>query len=214
MKNTEKDFIIPFIGLKLGVHRFEFEIEDSFFGELEYSLIHAGKLKASLELEKKETMMIAHFQVAGSVSTDCDRCNTPMDLNLSGSFTMIYKFGLEESDDENLIVLHPDEYQINVKDPIYELLTISLPPRKVHPIGECDEEMWNLLQTYTLNAGVEEEDDSDWDDEDWDDEDDFDDDDEDFDDDDFEDESDDDAPIDPKWAALKGLASENNDKVN
>lgn len=211
MKNTEKDFIIPFIGLKLGVHTFEFEIEDTFFEELEYSLIHAGKLKATLELEKKETMMIAYFQVAGSVSTDCDRCNSPMDLNLKGEFTLIYKFGLEESDDENLVVLHPDEYELNVKDPIYELMTISLPPRKIHPVGECDEEMWNLLQTYTLNAGVDDEDDlddEDWDDEDWDDEDDLDD--EDWDD---EDEDDDD-PIDPKWAALKQLTAKGSDKVN
>lgn len=201
MKSVDKEFIIPFIGLKLGTHTFEFEIEDTFFEGLEYSLIHSGKLKANLSLEKKETMMIAHFEVIGNVSSDCDRCNTPMDLDIQGDFTLIYKFGTEESEDENLIVIHPDAYEINVKDPFYELMTISLPTRKVHPQGECDEEMWKLLQTYTLNAHLPDEDDDDFDDEDWDDDDDFEDDD--FDEE--EDDSDDDDPIDPTWSVLKNL---------
>jgi hypothetical protein len=28
---SEKEYIVPFIGLKLGIHEFEFEIHDAFF---------------------------------------------------------------------------------------------------------------------------------------------------------------------------------------
>lgn len=209
MKNLDKEFIIPFVGLKLGIHIFEFEINDTFFESLEYSLIHKGEAKVVLELEKKETMMLVRFYANGIVSSDCDRCNTPMDVKVKGEFQLIYKFGFEESEDESLIVLHPDAYEINVKDAIYELLTILLPTRKIHPAGMCDEEMMKLLKEYTINADAPDDDFDDFEgefDDEWDDED-FDDDDWDDEDDDFEDDSDDDDndPVDPRWSALKNL---------
>lgn len=191
MKSSEQDFIIPFIGMKTGTYTFEYKVNDTFFESMEYSLIHKGDLDVTLEFEKKENMMTAHFWAKGVVSTDCDRCNTPMELPISGDFKLIYKFGLEESEDESLVILHPEAYELNVKDAIYELAIVSLPARMVHPAGECDEEMWKLLQQYTVNS-VEEDDDEDWDDEDWDDEDD-------------ESGPDDFDPKDPKWAVLRNL---------
>jgi uncharacterized metal-binding protein YceD (DUF177 family) len=113
---------------------------------------------------------------------------------------LIYKFGLEEAEDETLVVLHPDEYQINVKAPIYELIIISLPSRKIHKTGECDEEMWNLVKQYTVNSEDNEEDELDFnpddfglDDEDW--EDDLDD----------ENPDDDDEDDESPWEILKNL---------
>jgi len=198
VKSSGNDFIIPFIGLKIGMHIFEFEVNDAFFESMDYSIIHQGNVKAGLELDKKETMMIARFWVKGTVSTNCDRCNTPLDLSISGEYKLVYKFGTEEAEDESLVVLHPDEYQLDVKDAIYELITVSLPVRVLHAPGECDEEMWALLQQYTVNPGPDEDDEDEWDE-----------DDEDFDDEDFDDEDDsdddDDGPIDPKWSALKNL---------
>jgi uncharacterized metal-binding protein YceD (DUF177 family) len=203
------EFTIPFVGLKIGKHYFDFEINASFFESMEYSIIQKGSLKATLEFEKKETMLIALFAVKGSVSTTCDRCDTPMDLDIQGENRLIYKFGTEEEEDENLVVLHPDTYQIDVSFPIYELITSLLPLRATHKPGECDEEMWELIQKHTINANVEEEDldDDDWDDdEDW--EEDSDEDWEDEDDSDDQDEPEDDPsdrPINPQFAILKNL---------
>ena len=208
-KRMNNEFTIPFVGLKIGKHYFDFEINASFFESMEYSIIQKGSLKATLEFEKKETMLIALFAVKGSVSTTCDRCDTPMDLDIQGENRLIYKFGTEEEEDENLVVLHPDTYQIDVSFPIYELITSLLPLRATHKPGECDEEMWELIQKHTINANVEEEDldDDDWDDdEDW--EEDSDEDWEDEDDSDDQDEPEDDPsdrPINPQFAILKNL---------
>lgn len=181
MKNSDKKFVIPFVGLKQGIHTFEFDIEDLFFESYEYSLVSSGSVKITMELDKKETMMIAQFELKGVVGTMCDRCDTPVQVSIKGSYKLIYKFGFEESEDENLIVLHPEEYELNVKDSIYEFITISLPTKVVHKVGECDEEMMNLIGKYVV---IPEESDEDFDDESFDlDDEDFDfDDDEDFDD--------------------------------
>lgn len=191
-------FNIPFVGLKIGRHEFDYEVDDSFFEDLEYSLVQKAKVKVHLELDKKETMILAHFWVEGQVSAECDRCTAPIELDIKGDYKLIYKFGLEEAEDESLIVLHPDEYQINVKAPIYELIIISLPSRKIHPVGECDEEMWELVKKYTVNSTDEEEDENY-------NPDDFGLDDEDWEDDDFEEEDEEDEDDENPWSILKDL---------
>lgn len=159
-------FLIPFTGLKQGKHNYEFEIDKSFFDAIDYSIIHDGSLKGLLELEKKETMLLASFEVEGFITVDCNRCNAPLSIPCSGGYRIIYKFGNEDEEDESIIVIRPDEYQIDVTSPFYELITTQLPLRAVHPEGKCDEEMWELIQKHTLNANEPEENDDDDDDDD------------------------------------------------
>lgn len=186
------------MGLKIGTHKFDFQIDDSFFEDREYSMIQSGKVAVTLEIEKKETMLIGHYSADGIVSVECDRCTDQVEIPVKGDFQLIYKFGTESSDDETLIVLHPDEYEIDVRDSIYELITVSLPSKFVHPAGECNEEMIGILNQYSLVADDDE-------DEEWDDDGEERDENEDGDWDQEEDEGDDDGPIDPRWSALKNL---------
>jgi uncharacterized protein len=209
--------MIPFIGLKVGFHDFDFEITDSFFDEIEYSIINSGSAHVHVSLEKKETMLIAIFTINGNVSANCDRCNDPIDVPVNGTYQLVYKFGLEPELDENLVVLHPDAYEIDVKEQIYEFITVSLPTRLVHPKGECNEEMIALLAEYSGQNASSHDDDDDWDDEDeeWDDddednewEDDSEEDEDEGDDDeegDDDDNNDKDGPIDPRWTPLLNL---------
>ena len=199
---VRRTYTIPFVGLKLGTHDFDFEITDAFFDEVDYSIIQRGDVAVQLKLEKKETMLVANFSVSGQVYTTCDRCNDPIEVPVKGQYKLIFSFGTEQSDDENLHVLHPDAYELELFYIIYELITVSLPSRKVHKTGECNEEMLELISRYSSqNEGNG--DDDDWDEEDWDDEDDWDEDDEDWDEED--DEPDDDQPIDPRWKELSKL---------
>lgn len=161
---SNKDFVIPFIGLKLGSHSFQFEVDDTFFEQFEYSTIEQGKVHVELLLEKKETMMIGQFSIEGVVSALCDRCDAPIDVPVSGDYQLIYQFGLEESDDEMLITLHPDSYEVDVKSAIYEFILISLPMRLTHEEGECDEEMVEALSKYLVNPDDESDDDEEDDD--------------------------------------------------
>ena len=63
-----KQFSVPFTGLKIGKHQFDFEIDNSFFDAFEYSLLKKGNLKAEVELDKQETMLILHFHIQGTDS--------------------------------------------------------------------------------------------------------------------------------------------------
>jgi uncharacterized protein len=208
---SKREYLISFAGLKLGFHSFEYDITNAFFEGIEYSPILNGQVQVHLELEKKETMLIGKFHLEGTVTTACDRCTDDVNVEVEGDYQLIYKLGGEQTDNEDLVVLSADAYEIDVKENIYEFISISLPFRVIHEEGECNTEMMALLQQYVVNAEDEDDDlELEWDDEDFDD-DEFD---EDLDDDDdLEDESgdsdegddDDDKPIDPRWSILKNL---------
>jgi uncharacterized metal-binding protein YceD (DUF177 family) len=51
-------------------------------------------------------------------------------------------------DDETIIVIHPDTYEVDVAQPIYEFITVSLPQRIVHEEGKCNQEMIDSLNKY------------------------------------------------------------------
>ncbi len=196
---SKSEFVIPFIGLKIGNHVFEYDIDNAFFEGIELSIIHRGNVHVRLELEKKETMLIGIYHVDGVVTTDCDRCTDDIEVEVEREYQIIYKIGGDPSDDETLVTLEKDAYEIDVKMNIYELIAVSLPLRSVHKKEECNPEMLALLDKYVINSSEEDdEEDDDWDDEE---------DDSDFDDEDEDDDSDDDNndDIDPRWSILKNL---------
>ena len=174
-----KDYSIPFVGLKLGIHSFEFDITDAFFEYFEYSIVHKGTVKVQLSLEKRETMMVGDYTITGVVETECDRCGDDVNVNVSGEYQLIYKFDNEPSDDETLIIIYPEEFEINVMESILELITVSLPSRAIHNDGECNEEMMSILSEYILVDEDELEESND--------------------------DSENEENIDPRWSALKNL---------
>lgn len=183
VSRKNKEYVIPFTGLKLGKHIFEFVLSDEFFESFEYSIVEGGKVQVEFELEKKETMMIGTFDLEGTVKAACDRCNDPCDVHVSGSYKIYYKFDNEPSDDETLVIVYPDEVEIDISEQLLEFVTVSLPARVLHEDEEdCNEEMIDLLDDYVINAddSDEDEDESEVDDE-------------------------NDEITDPRWDALRGL---------
>ena len=174
---SNKEYIIPFVGLSLGSHKFEFDVTDAFFDGIEYSIIHKGNVRVELLLEKRETMLVGNYKINGTVETNCNRCNDPVETKVKGEYRLVYKFGTEPSDDESLIIVYPEQFEIDIRDDIFELITVSLPLRSVHKKGECNEEMIEILGEYILtkekvvkeesdeNDDSDEEDDSDEDEE-------------------------------------------------
>ena len=195
---SDKEFVIPFVGLKQGVHEFNFEIGNKFFESIEYSIVQKGKVNVKLSLDKKETMLVGDFTLHGTVESTCARCTEPVDSEVEGEFQLVYKFDDKPSEDESLVIIYPEEYEIDVKDSILEFILVSLPSRTVHKEGECNEEITNILseyQVFELNDTSDEDFDEGFDDDDDDEEIGNEDDDQDG----------DDGDIDPRWEALKKL---------
>lgn len=147
-----KEYIIAFEGLKLGVHHFEYNITDEFFEIFDYAIVQKGNVKVDLALEKKENMLIGDYRISGNIEKECDRCNDPLTVEIDAKYRLIYKFDTEPSNDESLVVIYPDQHEIDIKENILELITVSLPARAVHEEGSCNDEMRSILDAYVLRS--------------------------------------------------------------
>lgn len=158
-----KQFAIPFTGLKIGKHQFEFEIDNSFFDAFEYSLVKKGNLKVAVELDKQETMLILQFHIFGTIELDCDKCLQEFNAPIDVVERQIVKFAEDnlESDDLEIIMLNKKESEIDVSSMIYEFITVSVPYIKVceeNGTGvQCDQEMIARLERFQVGAPSAEE---------------------------------------------------------
>ncbi|RZK49763.1 MAG: DUF177 domain-containing protein [Pedobacter sp.] len=148
-----KQFTIPFSGLKLGKHQFELEIDKDFFDAYEYSLVKDGTLKANLELDKQETMLILNFDIQGSIQLSCDTCLADFAQPVNIKEKQIVKFADDELTNEDLeiMVISRKDSEIEVADLIYEYITISVPyVNNCEQAGvTCDPEMLQTLQKFS-----------------------------------------------------------------
>jgi len=159
-----KIYTIPFTGLKLGKHSFDFEITKAFFDEFEYSLVKKGQLNCHVELERQETMIILDFVISGTIDVSCDRCLADYPQQIYTEERQIAKFSEEEiGNDEDVITLTKNDYEIDLSGLIYEYINVSVPFFTV--CGEegnteyCDKDMLDRLGK--LSSGEEPDDETD-----------------------------------------------------
>jgi len=129
-----KEHTIQFVGLKLGKHHFEYQIDNKFFEHFEYEDFNDVNINVSLLLEKKSTLLELNFKVKGLVNVNCDTTDEPYDQKVKGTFDLVVKFGEEYNDEnEDILIIPHGEYEINVAQYIYELIILSMPTKRVHP---------------------------------------------------------------------------------
>lgn len=141
-----REFEIPYIGLKLGVHRFDYDIDGNFFKHFEDSLIKDCKVRVKLEFEKKETFFILKFYIDGTVKVDCDRCLEPFDKEIFGDYTCYVKFAEnpdEMGEDDEVLYISRDSSIIDVSQLVYEYINLCLPMQLIHPKKPNGEEGCN-----------------------------------------------------------------------
>lgn len=129
-----KEFTIPFIGLKIGTHHYDYKIEKAFFEYFEYEDFNDADVKVDVTLLKNTTLLELNFKISGTVNINCDITNEPFDQNIKNEFDLVVNFG-DEYNDENIdiLVLPHGAYEINIQQYIYELIVLSVPIKRIHP---------------------------------------------------------------------------------
>ena len=162
-----KTYSIPFTGLKLGKHHFDYVVTDAFFSEFEYSLVKKADLKCDVELEKQETMIILNFYIAGTIDLTCDKCLSeyPQPVNIHEQ--QVAKFSEETIDDDEIITLNKNDHEINIAGLIYEYINVAAPFIAVCAnegnTPYCDKEMLDRLNKLSANSEQSENIDPRWD---------------------------------------------------
>lgn len=129
-----KEFVIQFVGLKLGTHHFDYDVDNKFFEHFGFNDFNASNIKVDVSLEKKSTLLEFDFDVTGTVNVNCDLTNEPFNQSIQGNYHLVVKFGQEFNDeDDEVLILPHGEYEINIAQYIYELIVLSVPRKLIHP---------------------------------------------------------------------------------
>lgn len=159
-----KDYIIKFVGLSVGQHEYEFNVNDKFFEHLEYSEIKRGNIQVKIKLLKQAVMMALEFEISGTVKANCDLCTGEFDLPINGNFKLIIKVGGNDTGDEDddIITIAANEHELDLSQYIYEYIALSLPIKRVHPTNKkgqstCDKEVLKKLENFIVEDEKEEE---------------------------------------------------------
>jgi len=146
-------------------------------------MFSTGKLTADVSLKKSESMIQMIFKVEGTIELTCDRSLDLFDQPISFENTMIYKFGDEEKElSEDVMIILNDTQTINIADLLFEFIGLQVPMKKLHPrFQEEDDDLEEGIMVYSSivdDSKTEEQQEED---------------------------------VDPRWAALKKLKNKNSE---
>ena len=134
---NRRAFEIAFVGLKPGVHEFNYELNNQFFidkGAEDYTNASAN---VKLLLEKNIGFMLLKFEIGGKADVNCDRCGNPLNMDLWDEFKMLIKLVdnpeemNEQEEDPDVFYISRTESHLEVSNWLYEFVTLSIPMQRM-----------------------------------------------------------------------------------
>lgn len=152
----ENQYIIAFKGLSEGSHDFLFNIGKSFIEDYEFLEARNGELEAKVNLIKNAVQLTLLIEIHGFIEVPCDRCLEffSLEINFQGNLYVKFSEAAGESDPE-VMILHPEEGQLDLRQFFFESIGLSIPFRKVHPEDahkrpSCNPEMLSRLEKHII----------------------------------------------------------------
>ncbi len=159
---NSREFDIAFVGLKPGIHEFNYQVDDKFFAnykDTDPMAIGFNNCNASvkLTLEKNTSFMLLKFEIGGSVNVICDRCGNTLPMDLWDEFKLVIKqvenpeeMNQNEEDPDVFYISRTESY-IHLADWIYEFVVLSIPNQRMcneDEIGgpQCNKEILAMLK--------------------------------------------------------------------
>src|SRR5260370_39109029 len=89
--SSRREFEIAFVGLKAGVHEFNYRITDKFFEAYQQQDFRNCEANVKLFLDKKNSFILLKFEIGGKIEMGCDRCGNMLPLELWYEFKSLVK---------------------------------------------------------------------------------------------------------------------------
>ncbi len=139
-----REFEIAYVGLKPGVHEFNYTIDDRFFEAFMQQDFRNCKAQVKLVLDKKSGFLMLKFEIGGTLEVNCDRCNSNLPLELWDDFNITVKMVEdpekmnEQEDDPDMYYIAQGDSHIDVANWIYEFINLSIPMQKTCSFEKMD----------------------------------------------------------------------------
>ena len=122
---------------------------DSFFAALDQDEILGGEVRIGIKVKAAAADSFAiSIKAEGQVVVPCDRCLEDVTIPISTEARMALRYGEEDEEgngsaDVTVIPFTATTYDLGWD--IYEFIALALPLQRVHPDGECNEEITQYI---------------------------------------------------------------------
>ena len=158
---NNREFIIPFVGLKEGIHEFIYNIDEKFFIERDFFEFSKATTTVKLSLDKHSGFLMLKFEIGGNIELSCDRCGNPLPVDLWDEFNIVVKLVdnpeemNDQEEDPDIFYISRLDSKIDISTWIYEFILLSLPMQKVCKPDEkgnstCNPEVLKKLQEMEI----------------------------------------------------------------
>ena len=157
-------YTIYFMSLPQGVSTVDFVVDEAFLQSRPTFDLSGGPVVCSTRIDRVGDTFDLLLTLSGVVETHCDRCLAPLSMHIDISQRLVIKLGeqYEEVSDEEIIISYSSP-SLDCADLLYDLIILSLPISRVHPDGECVEDMQMILDRLTLDGAEHDGSDGRWD---------------------------------------------------
>jgi uncharacterized metal-binding protein YceD (DUF177 family) len=134
--SRRREFEIAYVGLKPGIHEYQYSIDDRFFEAYQQQDFKNCKAQVKLSLDKNSSFMLLKFEVGGILEVVCDRCNSDLPMELWDEFNITVKLVddpeqmNEQEEDPDVYYIGRSEGHLDVANWIYEFINLSIPMQK------------------------------------------------------------------------------------
>lgn len=158
----KSQYIIQFGGLPIGLHDFEFDVNDTFFSKIENSEFQKADIQVDATLTKQNNLLQMHFSISGTIGVDCDRCLKFFDYPIEAEGDLVIKHGNPEESTDEILVIPEGQEEFDVSHYLYEYIILAIPARRVpceldEESFKCDTEMLDKLSTLASESEGEPE---------------------------------------------------------
>lgn len=148
--SERESFLLKIKDLPMGIHDFNYVLNESFFDIMEFEEGISGDVLAKIEVDKQPSLINIEAVLNGEIQVPCDRCLDAMPLPVASDQTFV----LKTDEAGNLLNIEEFDFQfegdaIDLAVFFYEEIMLSIPIQKTHEEGHCNEEMMRILARYT-----------------------------------------------------------------
>ncbi|MGC9330660.1 MAG: YceD family protein [Bacteroidales bacterium] len=138
MSKHDQTYQVTFASLENGQHSFHFQVGKDLFDRFENDELYKPDLNVDVMLDKQINRLKFSIHAAGQAEIQCDRCLEyfthyfDLDQNIFVRLAEETNFNLNT----DYVTLDKDSQSIDMAYFIYEMIVLSLPLKRVHPVDE------------------------------------------------------------------------------
>ena len=152
------EYKLPLKTMAPGTHTFEYHLSKTFFNNMESEDVHDADLNVNLTVEYKADVYSLNFEIEGIVTLICDRCLDDLEFPIDTTYHINVKYGEDYNDDsDDLLVIPESDNYLNVAYMIYDTVALAIPIKHVHPLGKCNRQMSAMLKKRRAGGASDED---------------------------------------------------------